>query len=181
MRRIAAALWMAFCLAGPAAAQNSAPVAPLPASNYTTRALCELPAPGHVGCMALELVGRTTQAQAHTHPLGAGHRARQFVAGPAPATNLPAEGDYGYTPAEMQGAYGLLSTSAAAGQTIALVDAYNDPTAAEDLASYDTEFELPECTTANRCFTQLNEHGASEPLPFPKKSAELNRDPFHSS
>jgi subtilase family serine protease len=39
------------------------------------------------------------------------------------------------------------------GQTIAIVDAYNDPNIASDLTIFDTQFGLPACTVANGCFT----------------------------
>src|SRR2546423_1597855 len=63
--------------------------------------------------------------------------------------------------------------AAAGTQTIAIVDAYNDPTAEQDLEEYSKEFGLPECTTANGCFRQVNQAGASSPLPFPQTLQEL--------
>lgn len=39
------------------------------------------------------------------------------------------------------------------GQTIAIVDAYNDPNIASDLNTFDTQFGLPACTTTNGCLT----------------------------
>jgi subtilase family serine protease len=53
------------------------------------------------------------------------------------------------------------SPSAFGTQTIAIVDAYNDPTVESDLAVYDAQYGLPACTTANGCFTLVNEHGGS--------------------
>ena len=50
-------------------------------------------------------------------------------------------------------------------QTVAVVDAYNDPTAEADLAVYDKQFGLPECTTANGCFRKVNQEGNASPLP----------------
>jgi subtilase family serine protease len=41
------------------------------------------------------------------------------------------------------------------GQTIAIVDAYDDPTIESDLATFDEHWGLPECTTANGCFTKI--------------------------
>jgi subtilase family serine protease len=49
------------------------------------------------------------------------------------------------------------------GQTIALVDAYDDPTAEADLATFSTNFGLPACTTANGCF-KLVYAGGTQPL-----------------
>ncbi len=50
-------------------------------------------------------------------------------------------------------------------QTIALVDAFDDPTAEADLAVYDKEFKLPACTAANGCFRKVNQEGNASPLP----------------
>ena len=51
------------------------------------------------------------------------------------------------------------------GQTVAIVDAYDDPNAASDLAAYRTQYGLPACTTANGCFSKVNQTGATSPLP----------------
>ena len=54
----------------------------------------------------------------------------------------------GYTPAEIRTAYGFnnvsfgSTTANGAGQTIAIVDAYNDPNIASDLATFDAEFGI---------------------------------------
>ncbi len=70
------------------------------------------------------------------------------------------------TPQSLHAAYSLPSETAAASlQTVAIVDAYNDPTAEADLAVYDQQFGLPACTTANGCFRRVNEQGHSSPLP----------------
>ena len=70
----------------------------------------------------------------------------------------------GYGPADIQSAYRLGGTSAG-GATVAIVDAYNDPKAAADLAVYRSHFGLPACTVANGCFKQINQTGATSPLP----------------
>ena len=44
------------------------------------------------------------------------------------------------------------SSSAGHGQTIAVVDAYDLPTAEADLAVYRSTYGLPACTSANGCF-----------------------------
>src|SRR4051794_23894874 len=70
----------------------------------------------------------------------------------------------GYGPADIQSAYKLAGTSSG-GRTVAIVDAYHDPKAASDLATYRSHFGLPACTAANGCFKQVNQNGAAAPLP----------------
>ena len=70
----------------------------------------------------------------------------------------------GYGPADIQSAYNLAGTSAA-GKTVAIVDANDDPNAEKDLATYRNHYGLPACTTANGCFKKVNENGAASPLP----------------
>jgi len=71
----------------------------------------------------------------------------------------------GLSPASLQSAYKLPSASAGGGQTFAIVDAFNDPTAEADLATYRSQFGLPACTTANGCFRKVNQNGSSTSLP----------------
>ncbi len=73
----------------------------------------------------------------------------------------------GYTPAQIRAAYGYDAVSIdgitgdGAGQTIAIVDAYDYPTAHTDLAAFDQQFNLP----APPSFQILNQQGQSSPLP----------------
>ncbi len=71
----------------------------------------------------------------------------------------------GYGPSQFQAAYGLTSASATdgSGTTVAVVDAYNDPSAASDLAAYRSAAGLPALTSGQ--FTQYNQEGATSPLP----------------
>jgi hypothetical protein len=57
--------WSMLC----ASSVSASTVSPLPASDYTVRSVCSAPAPGHVSCLALELLPRTAAARARTHPL----------------------------------------------------------------------------------------------------------------
>jgi len=66
----------------------------------------------------------------------------------------------GYGPSGLQSAYNL-STPPVAGATVAIVDAYNDPTAASDLALYRSTYGLPACTTATGCLRQVSQNGGS--------------------
>ena len=63
----------------------------------------------------------------------------------------------GFQPADLQAAYHL--PAAQSGQTVAIVDAYDNPTAELDLAVYRSTFGLPECSTANGCFRKVNQSG----------------------
>jgi subtilase family serine protease len=73
------------------------------------------------------------------------------------------------TPAEMVQAYGVNQikfgsvVGDGSGQTIAIVDAYGDPTAVSDLATFNTTYNLPAMDGKNGdpSFTQLDENGGS--------------------
>jgi subtilase family serine protease len=67
----------------------------------------------------------------------------------------------GYGPSDLQSAYNLPSSTAGSGQTVAIVDAYDDPTAASDLGVYRAQYGLSACTTANGCFTKVNQTGGT--------------------
>jgi subtilase family serine protease len=69
----------------------------------------------------------------------------------------------GYGPGDIQSAYALPSATAGAGATIAIVDAYDAPTAASDLNTYRSTYGLPACTTANGCFRKVNQSGGTTP------------------
>ena len=67
----------------------------------------------------------------------------------------------GYTPCDLQSAYLLPSTSAGTGQTVAIVDAYDDPNAETDLAVYRAAYGLSTCTTTNGCFRKVDQTGGT--------------------
>jgi subtilase family serine protease len=83
---------------------------------------------------------------------------------------LATSGPSGYGPADLRAAYNLVSASLAggAGQTIAIVDAYDDPNAESDLAVYRSQFGLSPCTTASGCFRKVNQSGGTV---YPKGNA----------
>jgi hypothetical protein len=157
---------MACCSLPSATAAAASTVSPLPASDYTVRHVCAAPAPGYAGCLALRLVPQTAAARAHTHPLGM-TRSAPIVAAEA------AEGVFGLRPQDLHSAYfsgEVPDAPASEPQTIALVDAYDDPNAEADLKVYDKEFalgELPKCTTGevSNCFEKVNQNGKAAPLP----------------
>jgi subtilase family serine protease len=67
----------------------------------------------------------------------------------------------GYGPSDLQNAYNLPSSTAGSGETVAIVDAYDDPTAESDLATYRAQYGLPACTTANGCFKKVAQDGST--------------------
>ena len=71
------------------------------------------------------------------------------------------------TPAYLEQAYDLsyLSQTGGSSDTVAIVDAYDDPTADADLAVYRSTYGLPACTSQSGCFKKVNENGATSPLP----------------
>ncbi|MDF3141645.1 MULTISPECIES: S53 family peptidase [unclassified Streptomyces] len=73
----------------------------------------------------------------------------------------------GYGPSDLQDAYGLTSAAASNGdgETIAIVDAYDDPNAEADLAKYRSNYGLSACTTANGCFKKVGQTGSTTSLP----------------
>src|SRR6266851_1688952 len=75
----------------------------------------------------------------------------------------------GLSPAQIIGAYGFSALSTAgAGQTIGIVDAYDDPTAESDLGVFSSQYGLPVCTTANGCFSKVNQTGGTR---YPRSNA----------
>jgi subtilase family serine protease len=75
----------------------------------------------------------------------------------------------GYGPAQFRGAYGL-PIAAPPGQTIGIVDAYDDPKIATDLNAYSAQFGLPQCNSANPCFEKVNQSGSAAG-PFPQANS----------
>jgi subtilase family serine protease len=112
--------------------------APSATAAPAEQAACGQPAPMHARCLALVRSGVTPMAADAALPSG-------------------------YGPADLQSAYQL--PSGGAGQTIAIVDANDDPTAESDLATYRATYGLPACTTANGCFRKLNQAGQTGNYP----------------
>jgi len=75
----------------------------------------------------------------------------------------------GLSPSTIKSAYNFSSSSTAgSGKTIAIVDAYDHPSIAADLAMFSSQYGLPACTTANGCFQKVNQTGGSS---YPRKNA----------
>ncbi|WP_211255793.1 carboxypeptidase regulatory-like domain-containing protein [Actinocatenispora sera] len=82
----------------------------------------------------------------------------------------------GYGPTDLRSAY-QIPADGGAGQTIAIVDAYDDPTAESDLALYRQQFALPPCTTDNGCFRKVDQRGGADfPAADPGWAGEISLD-----
>jgi subtilase family serine protease len=127
--------------------------------------------------------GQETDVESCAQPPGVG-QARCVARRRTDATGVPAKpgaakppsatpallGNNGaYDPSYLQSAYNLktASSTVGAGTTVAIVDAYDDPSAESDLASYRSFFGLPPCTTAGGCFKKVNQNGVQGSYPAP--------------
>ena len=86
---------------------------------------------------------------------------RLDIAARAASAVSPQANPSGYGPADLQSAYGLPSGSAGTGMKVAVVDAYDLPTAEQDLATYRAQYGLPACTSASHCFTKVDQDGGT--------------------
>ncbi|WP_030318263.1 S53 family peptidase [Streptomyces sp. NRRL B-3229] len=118
------------------------------------------PKKGYAACHALRVTAGTTAFMEKQAALK-GVTAKTLKPNASSATPT------GYGPSDLRSAYGLTSASAnnGAGQTIAIVDAYDDPNAAADLATYRSYYGLPACTVANGCFKKVSQTGSTTSLP----------------
>ena len=145
-------------------------------SQLSTRSVCGKPSAGRVGCLAEVLVSARTQdpvtprvarASSGTHLQAARGVAPSVSAGATPAAESAATAPPPGTPAFLQQAYdlGFLSSTDGVGDTIAIVDSFDDPTSASDMQTFRTRFGLPGCGVSNDCFTRVNQSGQTSEYP----------------
>jgi subtilase family serine protease len=68
----------------------------------------------------------------------------------------------GLSPATIKSVYRFTTSSTAgSGKTVAIVDAYDDPSAEGDLGVFSSQYGLPACTTANGCFQKVDQNGGT--------------------
>jgi subtilase family serine protease len=124
------------------------------ASTTTQVPVCKRAPHGRVGCFAIRLDRYTSSG-----------RVRHATA------------PVGYGPTDLQSAYALPTAPAGAGETVAVVDAYDDPQAEHDLATYRSQFGLPACTSRSGCFRKVDQSGGhAYPSPDPGWSQEISLD-----
>ncbi|MFI8003452.1 carboxypeptidase regulatory-like domain-containing protein [Streptomyces sp. NPDC086010] len=121
----------------PAASALSAPADAAP-TRAALEPLCGSPGENEAACLALRAAGQAPMLRL------------------AAAATPP-----GLGPKDIQSAYSL-PADGGAGQTIAIVDAYDNPNAEADLAVYRAQYGLPPCTTANGCFKKVDQRGGTD-------------------
>lgn len=144
------ALAAAAAAAALALIPTGSPAAAAPAHSAShVREVCGSAKPGFARCLA------RVRTDLHEGPGVRGPHARSAALAALPP---------GYGPTELRDAY-RLPAAGGTGQTIAVVEAGDDPQAEADLAVYRKTFGLAPCTTANGCFRKANQRGAAAPLP----------------
>lgn len=149
-----AALAASMTMAGPASVAATAAVRGSHVGAADVRPVCGPVRPGYVRCFAM----MRTDVRGGFGLRGPAARAAGETGA---ATSPPA----GYGPAALRSAYKLPATGGT-GQTVAIIDAGDDAKAETDLGIYRKTYGLPACTTANGCFTKVNEDGQASPLPY---------------
>ncbi|MFB7506206.1 S53 family peptidase [Streptomyces broussonetiae] len=146
----------ALAFAGFGAAATADATTPSAKATWTA-APCATPKhKGELGCDSFRVTGGLTAFQKQ-------QAARTGLTPKAADASTPS----GYGPSDLQSAYGLTSAAASkgSGETIAIVDAYDDPNAAADLAKYRSYYGLSSCTTSNGCFKKVSQTGSTTSLP----------------
>ncbi len=149
-RTLSAAAVATLAAAGLALAAPLGQAAPSTSTTSTAHGVsvahsCAAPTQKNVmACNALKVVAGTPRSA---------HAESDLTAAAAPS---------GYGPASLQAAYNLPSAGGGSGQTVAIVDAYDDPNAEADLAVYRSQYGLPACTTANGCFSKVDQNGGTK-------------------
>lgn len=118
-----------------------------------------LAAPAQAAVAPNSLGPDSVAAQQFSHPtFMVGKRAPEVHAdGVTPLASSPT----GLSPAKIKAAYSFsTSPTAGSGKTIAIVDAYNAPTAAADLAKFSSQYGLPAAS-----FTKVSQTGSTTSLP----------------
>jgi subtilase family serine protease len=135
MRRLALAVTVGAALTTAVLTAPASAAPPAAHFGYGSERTCAAPAAGYAACFARVVVDKQGKPLATTAPAG-------------------------YGPADIRSAYALTSANSG-GRWVAIVDAYNDPTAESDLGVYRSQYGLPACTTANGCFRKVNQAGGT--------------------
>ena len=161
-----------------------------------TLGLCALPASGVATPGAAGGAGGGGSYAAHRYPLSSPKGSRlpfegsqhpvcaqaqagsdaclAHVLAPAPRLGATITSPTGLSPNAIKSVYGYPSwETAGVGETVAIVDAYNDPDAASDLGKFSAEYGLPVAS-----LTQVNQSGGSS-LPRDERELGSRDQPRH--
>jgi subtilase family serine protease len=130
--------------------------APATTTVQVPQRMCAAALPGWMSCDAIGFrTERVSVAQAKKLRAAG-------IARPAAPSALAAGPAGGYTPSQLASAYGV-NPAAATTQTVAIVDAFNDPSVLADLNHFDSNYGLPAETSTS--FQVVNQAGNPSPLP----------------
>jgi hypothetical protein len=87
-------------------------------------------------------------------------KANKYVVGAGAKGNGTIGPAGGLTPQDLATAY-RLNAAGGSGQTVAIVDAYNDPNINADLQTFDSQYGLPACSEGNGCLRVVSETGGT--------------------
>ena len=156
---LVAAVALAFSLAlangAVATAGNGAVATGGAGQSVSFKHVCGPVPAGFARCHAIQRV----KPDKHGHPTPTPAHTPTPTPSPTPTSGCTSHG--GYTPCDLQSAYSLPSATAGSGQTVAIVDAFDDPNAESDLATYRSNNSLSACTTANGCFRKVDQTGGT--------------------
>jgi hypothetical protein len=144
-----------------------------PGGEQDVNSCSDAVAPGTAHCLAHQRIDGDARRARPARPAAPGSRPAGADARAATLGNNGA-----YDPSYLQSAYNLASAAASngGGRTVAIVDAYDDPTASADLTQYRTFFGLT-CPTGGNCLTKVDEHGGQNlPAPDAGWSQEISLD-----
>jgi hypothetical protein len=114
--------------------------------------LCATAVPGESACLAIRLVTKQVTSATAAKLRDAG------VARPTAVSSVGSGPAGGYSPGQLAAAYGV-NPGAATSQTVAIVDAFQDPSVTADLDAFDAQYGLPAETSTS--FKTVSESGGS--------------------
>jgi subtilase family serine protease len=144
-------------------AAGQAPENVIPASAQVThfaigQRVCQLAKRRHSTCFAMRRV-EVSEGTPGALPYKLAAGADLSDATTSPKATIGPTG--GLTPSDLATAYAFNSTATATGQTVAIIDAYNDPNINSDLQTFDKQYGLATCSEANGCLKVVNQTGGS--------------------
>jgi subtilase family serine protease len=135
---------------------GAVPAFSFPSAGTTTvqlpQRMCAAPLPGQSSCLAIRLVTRQVSATTAARLRADG------LARPAAVASVASGPAGGYSPGQLAAAYGV-NPAGATNQTVAIVDAYQDPSVTADLNAFDAQYGLPAETSTS--FKVVSQTGGS--------------------